>query len=79
MLHPFGHIVVAAVLPGGEPEEDEPCIVGSGLLEQGIDKREIELVLLRLDLLPIDGYFQGIGMEVIYGLPEVWEHGRPGA
>ena len=66
-----------AVLPCGEPEEDESFVVLSGLQQERIDEREVELVFLGFDLFPIDRDFQGVGVEVFDGLPELWQQGGP--
>ncbi len=76
-LHPFGHIVLAAVLPGAEPEQNQVNVVLAGLGEDGVHRRVIELPLLGLELLPVDRRFERVGMEVFDGGPHLGERGRP--
>src|ERR1019366_2382281 len=39
-LHPLGHVVLAAVLPGAEPEQVQPDVVLACLGDDAIDHRE---------------------------------------
>ena len=78
-FHPFRHVVVAAVLPGGKPQEHQTHLVLPRLLQQDIHQREIELPGLGLDLFPIDGDFERVGVEESDSLPDPRQHGRPRA
>ena len=69
----------AAVLPGGEPEGHPADLVLAAFLEEGIDDGEIVLALDGLDLLPIDGHFNGVGVHGFDGGPHAGHHARPGA
>jgi len=50
-LHPLGHIVLAAVLPGAEPEQIQPDMVLARLGDDGIDDGVVELSRLWFELL----------------------------
>jgi hypothetical protein len=79
LFHPKRHIVIAAVLPGGEPEEDEMEVVCPCLCQQGVDEREIKFVLLGFELFPVDGGFEGIEVEIFCCQPCAGQQGGPGA
>ena len=51
-----------AVLPGAKPKQDHPKIVRSSAFDDLIHIREIEMALLRLELLPIHRSLDGVGM-----------------
>ena len=76
--HPFGHIVLAAVLPRGEPEQYETNIMLASFPQEPVDRREVELPGLRFNLIPVDRYFDRVGMQVFHGSP-VFGMRRPGA
>jgi len=78
-LHPFGHVVLAAVFPGAEPEQIEPDVVLARLSDDGIDDRVVELSRLWFELFPVDRYLQRIGVQGFDGRPNFRKHGRPAA
>ena len=51
-LHPGRRIGGHAVLPGAEPEDDEPHVVRARVADELIDRRPVEASLLGLDQLP---------------------------
>jgi len=59
-LHPARHIAGACVFPGGEPDEDEPHVAGSGAGDLGADEGEIEFSLFGLDQFPTDCADDGV-------------------
>ncbi len=52
LLDPGGRVAGDAVLPGGEPEEDEAEVLLAGLGEEAVEEGEVEAALGGLDLLP---------------------------
>ena len=75
--HPFGHIVLAAVLPRGEPEQYETNIMLASFGQEPVDRRKVELPGLLFNLIPVDRYFDRVGMQVFHGSPVFWVR-RPG-
>ena len=67
----------ASVLPGGEPKEHKADVMGSGLVDYGLDGAEIVLSLNGFHCLPVDGCLEGIGMHGSHRLEELRVHGRP--
>ncbi|MGO9887559.1 MAG: hypothetical protein ACLP0L_06580, partial [Solirubrobacteraceae bacterium] len=67
--HPFGHVVLAAVLPRGEPEQYQTNIVLASFGQQAVDRRKVELPGLLFDQIPVDRYFDRVGMQVFHGSP----------
>jgi len=63
-LDPFGRVLGAGVLPGGEPQDDEALAFLARFGDQRVDEAEIEAPLLWLDLLPGHGHQHGVGLEV---------------
>lgn len=53
--------------------------MGFCLLDEGVDEIEVEMVFLWFDLFPVDRYFEGIGVKVFDGLPDLWQEGGPRA
>ena len=79
VLHPLGHVVVASVLPGAEPQQHQMHLVLPPFLEQRVNQRKIEHPRLRLDLLPVNRNFDGVGVQRLYRRPHLRQHARPGA
>ena len=61
-LDPLRNVVVLAVLPGAEPEQDEVEVVLARLRDQQVHVGEVECALGGLDLLPVDGGLDSIGV-----------------
>ena len=78
-LHPFRHVVLAAVLPGAEPEQHQADMMLARLGEQGVDHGVVELALAGFELFPVDRHLDRIGMQVLDGRPDFGQHGGPGA
>ena len=62
------HRVLAAIATG------EPYALAARLGQQGVQEREIELALARLNLLPGDRNFHGIGMQLRHCRPNFGQH-----
>ena len=78
-LDPLGDVMVLAVLPGAEPEEDDVEMVLAGLVDDEVDVAEVEFVLRGFDLFPVDGGFDGVDVEGFEGGPGDGKRGGPGA
>ncbi len=74
-LHPAGRVAGHAVLPRGEPEQHEPHPVGARLLDQPVERREVEPPLVRLDQVPVDGSQHRVHVELGEPGPETFEVG----
>ncbi len=61
--------MVLAVLPCAEPEQDEVEVVLARLRDQQVHVGEVEGALGGLDLLPVDGGLDGIGVHGFGGAP----------
>ena len=48
-------------------------------VHDSVDVAEVEFAGLRLELLPIDGSLDGVGMQCGHGLPHLRQFARPGA
>ena len=59
-----------AVLPGAEPEQDNVKIVFTGAFDDGIHIAPVKLSLLRFHLLPIDGSFDGVRVQLGERIPD---------
>jgi hypothetical protein len=75
-LDPERRVACPGVLPGREPQQHQPLVVRSGLLEQRVDEGEIEPTLDRLDLLPRDRHQQRVGADPFDRRPHLLEHAR---
>jgi len=53
--------MLAAVLPCTEPKQNKVNAMRAGLRENTVDLRVVELTLLGLELLPVNGNLQCIG------------------
>jgi hypothetical protein len=60
LLHPTRRIVHDAVLPGGNPEQNEAHILDASTADDQVDVLEAKLAGLRLDNLPIDRDLRGV-------------------
>ena len=78
-LNPLGDVVVLAVLPCAEPEEDEAEVVLAGLSDEQVHIGEVECALGGLHLLPVDGGLDGIGVHGFGGAPGGGKGRGPGA
>jgi hypothetical protein len=70
--------VLAAVLPGGEPEQYQAHVVLASRGQKPVDRRKIEISRLLFDLIPVNGYFNRVGVQILHVVP-VFGLGRPGA
>jgi hypothetical protein len=70
--------VHGTVFPGAEPKKYEMEMVFPCALDERVDIGEIEFALLRLELFPIDGSFDGVGVEGGQAVPNLRQFGRPG-
>ena len=68
-LDPIGRVARHAVLPGGEPEENEIEVVLARVFEEAVDKREVEFSFLRLEEIPTDGNEHSIQMKLLQVSP----------
>ena len=59
-----------AVLPGAEPEQGNAKIVFTGAFDDGIHIPPVKLSLLRFHLLPIDGSFDGVRVQLGERFPD---------
>src|SRR5450432_758041 len=69
--------MIAAIFPGGEPKQNQMCMMIYGLRDQGVHQRKIKLSRQWFYLFPVHGYFEGIGMHRFVCIPELWKHCRP--
>ena len=76
-LGPLRHVVLAAVLPRTEPKQNKVNVMRAGLRENTVDLRVVELTLLGLKLLPVNGNFECIGMQILNCGPHFWKRRRP--
>ena len=76
-LHPFGHIVVAAVLPCGKPQQDQAYVALARLIQQHLHHRHIVFALFGFNLLPVDRDLQRIGVHLLHHLPHAGHHIGP--
>src|SRR5271157_5917896 len=76
--HPFWHVMLAAVLPRGKPEQYETNVMLASFPQKPVDRREVELPGLLFNPIPVDRYFDRVGMQVLHGSPIFWMQ-RPGA
>jgi len=64
-LHPSRSVVHVSVLPRSEPEQDEAHAIVVRQDQQVADRVPDKTPLLRLDLLPIDGHFHGVSVQLL--------------
>jgi hypothetical protein len=62
--------VLAAVLPGAEPQEYQVNMVFARLRNDRIDSGIVELSRLVLEFLPVDGYLERVGVQVFNRRPD---------
>src|SRR5690349_10629250 len=68
-----------AVLPRAKPEQHHMQIVLASSANQLVHDAKVEAACLSLDLLPIDGSFDGVGMQGCHRFPYLRQLRRPGA
>ena len=78
-LHPFRYVVRVAVLPRGEPQQDQAQFMRASLGQERIDHAGIELPLLGLELLPVDRDFDRVRVHELHGRPHLRKHAGPAA
>ena len=69
--------MLTAVFPRAKPKQNQVNAMRAGLRENTVDLRVVELTLPGLELLPIDGNLQCIGVQVFNGGPHFWKCRRP--
>jgi len=79
LLHPHRHVMLAAIFPGAEPQEDQMHPVGTSLGQQGVHGRCVVDALPGFKLFPIDGDLHGVGVHEFDGRPHLGENRRPAA
>jgi hypothetical protein len=65
-----------AILPGGEPQDDEPHPRPAGPGDELVDEPEVVASGLGLEQLPVDGRLGGVGAEGLHALEEPGEGRR---
>lgn len=70
-LDPLGGVVHLAVLPCAKPEENEAQVMLACAVDEGVYVGEVEVALRGLELFPVDGGFEGVGMQVGHGLKDL--------
>ena len=78
-LNPLGNVVVLAVLPGAEPEQDQLQVVLTRTVYEQIYVGEVELAGRGLHHFPIDGCLDRVDVEVCKRGPDIGKGTRPGA
>src|SRR5450759_2676946 len=63
-FHPLRHVVLAAVLPGGEPKQNQANAMLASLGEERVDHGVVVLPLPGFKLLPVDRDFHRVDVEV---------------
>ena len=76
-LHPLRHVMLTAVLPCAKPKQNKVNATCAGLRKNTVDLRVVELTLLGLELLPVNGNLQCIGVQVFNRRPHFWKRCRP--
>ncbi len=72
------HVGRHRILPGAEPQQHDVHVVLARLLEDGVSDGEIEMALLRLDLVPFDGQDHGIEADTLQPGPQLRQIVRAG-
>ena len=67
-LDPLRYVVVLTVLPRAEPQQHKVKAVLAGLTDEEIHAGEVEGPFRRLNLLPVDRCFNGVGVHGLSGL-----------
>ena len=78
-LRPKRNVVRAAVFPCGEPQQDQPHLALPRLLDDQVDDRRVVLSRLGLELFPVDGDLERVGVQIVDGGPDLRQQDRPGA
>ena len=62
-LDPMRHVIGGAVLPRGEPDQNQSHVPLAGLCDLGVHEGELELAFFRLNQFPTDGADDGIEVQ----------------
>ena len=76
---PSRHVVHVAVFPGAEPQQDDMQVVIACAIHDGVNVGEVEFAGLWLELFPINGSLDGVGVQRSHRLPNLRQFAGPGA